>query len=169
MKHAIKPTEEKVKSFGTLREAFSKWVRGWLSGRPHFVIGSQQCLRWFIIPRNPVLNIYLHKFQKDDEDQALHDHPWWFVSIMLRGKYREIVRDHYVERSAPSMAFRSATHAHRVVLKRDHKDRPIPCWTILITGSVQRTWGFWCPKGFVNWKDFLIVDDYGSTGRGCGE
>lgn len=166
-----KMKEEKVKSFGGFKGALQKWASGWLSLKPHFIIGNQQCLRWFIIPRNPVLNIYLHKFQKDDEDRALHDHPWWFISIMLKGSYREItgrLSPNFVDRSAPSLCFRPATHQHRVVLPVINGKKK-PCWTILITGSVQRTWGFWCPRGFVKWSDFLAVNDYGNTAKGCGE
>lgn len=162
-------TEEKVKPTGGVLSSLSKWAKGWLRGKPHFVIGNQQCLRWYILPRNKVLNIYLHKFQKDDDDRALHDHPWWFISIMVKGSYRESVgRNQIIDRSAPSIVFRRATHRHRVILPVRGSEKK-PCWTILITGSVQRTWGFWCPRGFVKWSDFLVVDDYGSTGRGCGE
>lgn len=47
-------------------------------------------LRWFLIPKNRFLKIYLHKFMRSDEDRALHDHPWSFLSIILRGGYFEI-------------------------------------------------------------------------------
>ena len=143
------------------------WLRTWFSGKPHFIIGPRYLLRWYVIPRNPWLNIYLHQFLHDDEDRALHDHPWWFVSVMLRGKYREVVRDRFIERASPSIAFRSAEHAHRVVLKRDADNRPVPCWTLVITGRVTRDWGFLCPQGWRHWKEFTAADDYGQVGRGC--
>lgn len=59
---------------------------------PDFVIGSAEdpyLLRWWIIPRNKVFNIYLHRFMRSDEDRALHDHPWSNLSILLRGCYAE--------------------------------------------------------------------------------
>lgn len=161
----------------SLTYSLKQWAKGWLSGGPHFIIGPRYLLRWYVIPRNPWLNVYLHKFLHDDEDRALHDHPWWFVSVMVWGKYREVVpypahgngHYHHVERSAPSVALRSASHAHRVVLKRDYKDRPVPCWTLVITGRVSRDWGFHCPQGWRHWKEFTAFDkgDYGQTGRGC--
>lgn len=52
-----------------------RWLRTLLSGKPHFVIGSGESpylLRWFLIPRNTKLNIYLHKFLQSDDDRALH-------------------------------------------------------------------------------------------------
>lgn len=146
--------------------------------KPNFIIGSPgnpYLLRWYLIPRNRWLNIYLHKFCRDDDDRALHDHPWWFVSLMIRGRYTEIIaHDHNTGegrgfiRSAPGLAFRRAEHRHRVVL--DWKDgKQIPCWTIVITGPKVRTWGFWCPRGFVPWFNFVDQRDSGNIGKGCGE
>lgn len=149
------------------------WVRGWLAGGPHFVIGDSYVLRWYIWPRNKWLNLYLHKFQHDDDDRALHDHPWWFISWMLKGSYVEIVQSPpagwpAIARGWLSIAFRPATHAHRVVLPRDSEGQPIPCWTLILTGPVIREWGFWCPKGWRSWREYTAgVEDYGQTGRGC--
>lgn len=161
------------------------WLKRMLSGKPHFVIGGWDdpyMLRWYLIPRNRRFNLYLHKFLRDDVDEALHDHPWWFVSIILKGGYDEITLDEPpfrkegVRRYAPSVAFRRAEHRHRVVLPKrtsyaddTRREIPIPCWTIVLTGPVSRSWGFWCPKGFVPWKQFVAEDDNGNIGRGCGE
>lgn len=124
----------------SLRASLSQWWKGWRSGGPHFVIGPRYLLRWYVIPRNPWLNVYLHQFLHDDEDRALHDHPWWFVSVMLKGEYQEIVTDSgwWIKRSSPSIAFRKAEHAHRVVLPQTLKGEPVPCWTVVITGRVVR-------------------------------
>ena len=57
---------------------------------PDFQIGGSvnpYCNRWWVIPRNRWFNIYLHEFVRDDDDRALHDHPWWNISIVLRGGY----------------------------------------------------------------------------------
>jgi len=158
-----------------------KWFLTLLSGNPHFVIGnanSPYLLRWYLIPRNPWLNVYLHKFLRDDDDRALHDHPWWFVSFLIWGRYDEIVSDdgtQAIYRNAPSVAFRKAEHRHRVVLPRvidiDETGKPVesrkPAWTIIVTGSKTREWGFWCPNGFVPWNIFCDREDTGSVGRGC--
>lgn len=60
---------------------------------PDFVIGSEDnpyLHRWWIIPKNRLFNIYLHKFMRSDDDRALHDHPWsWNLSIIIRGSYIE--------------------------------------------------------------------------------
>ena len=145
-----------------------KWARGWLSGKPHFVIGDRYLLHWYILPRNRFLNIYLHKFLHDDEDRALHDHPWWFISLMVKGSYIEKTSRGSNHRTAPSVAFRRAQHAHRVVLhRRAESEIVIPCWTIVITGRVTRDWGFLCPQGWRHWREFTAQNDYGQVGKGC--
>lgn len=159
-----------------------RWIKSLVSGTPHFIIGRRDdpyLLRWYLIPRNPFLNVYLHKFLRDDDDRALHDHPWWFISLMIRGRYseeteKEVLFDDKlmdgrltIHRSSPSVAFRKATHRHRVVLLKDEIGRAIPCWTIVITGRKVREWGFWCPKGFVPWHVFCDREDTGSVGKGC--
>jgi hypothetical protein len=133
-----------------------------------------------LIPRNVWFNVYLHKFLRDDDDRALHDHPWWFVSLILKGKYDEITLDEPpfrkegVRRYPLSIAFRKATHRHRVVLDKKisyaddvRREIAMPCWTIVVTGRKSRKWGFWCPKGFVPWDQFVAQDDHGNVGRGC--
>ncbi len=158
------------------------WFITLLSGKPHFIIGgldNPYMYRWYLVPRNRLFNLYLHKFLRDDDDRALHDHPWWFYSIMIRGGYNEVVPaaigeyctpdgNTVIERTAPSIAFRPATHRHRVVLHRDSSGAMKPAWTLILTGRVVRLWGFWCPSGFISWKDFTDASG-GSVGKGCGE
>src|SRR5580704_9904819 len=59
---------------------------------PDFIIGGNEfpyMRRWWVIPRNRIFNIYLHHFLRSDDDRALHDHPSWNVSILLKGEYTE--------------------------------------------------------------------------------
>lgn len=143
------------------------WLKKLLALEPHQLIGGESrpyMRRWFLIPRNRWLNIYLHQFLRDDDDRALHDHPWWFVSLMVRGQYTEITENGsagYMRR-APDIAFRSAEHRHRIVLGDG------TCWTIVLTGPRVRDWGFWCPQGFVPWRQFTTPDG-NDVGPGCGD
>lgn len=149
-----------------------KWFGRLFSGKPHFVIGGIEApymLRWFLIPRNPLLNVYLHKFLRDDDDRAMHDHPWHFISIMVKGRYVERRPNSILVRHSPSIAVRRATDRHCVTLFKDEQGQCIPCWTIVITGPKIREWGFWCLKGFVVWTDFVSKSDEGNIGKGCGE
>lgn len=140
--------------------------------KPDFIIGGDNnpyLLRWYLIPRNPVFNVYIHKFLRSDDDRALHDHPWANCSVILRGCYtehtiaaggihrREVIR-------AGQCRFRwSGRFAHRLELHAG------PCWTLFLTGPRYRSWGFHCPeRGWVHWRDFTAPHDSGQTGLGCG-
>lgn len=136
---------------------------------PDFVIGGRDnpyMLRWWLIPRNRWFNIYLHQIRRDDDDRALHDHPWWNISIVLRGGYEEITAKGRKWRGRGSVVFRRAASAHRLALPvRDGGIRY--CWSLFITGPVVRTWGFHCPQGWRPWREFVDARDSGSVGRGC--
>lgn len=165
------------------------WLRKLVTGVPHMVIGAADdpyLLRWYMIPRNPFVNVYLHKFLRSDDDRALHDHPWWFVSLILRGAYAEVTEEGERERGPMSIAFRPATLRHRVrlfeqfrVVSRDNGVvrtvlEPVPCWTLIVTGRRSRTWGFWCkyrrdehPTAAAYAERFVPWQEFGPGG--CGE
>jgi hypothetical protein len=138
---------------------------------PDFIIGGRErpyMFRWWVIPRNRWFNIYLHQFLRSDDDRALHDHPWWNVSVLLRGAYTEhMVKaggvNVRVRRAAGAVKARGATFAHRIELTDG------ACWTLFITGPRIRSWGFHCPGGWVHWEEFTAPTDKGAIGRGCGE
>ena len=122
--------------------------------------------RWFLIPRNRFLNVYLHRFMRSDDDRALHDHPWQSVSLLLKGAYLEVLDRGEHAWAAPAIIFRAAEHRHRLVLVEGQ-----PVWTIFITGRKLRDWGFWCGdrgERFVPWEEFTDPGDSGRIGPGCG-
>lgn len=149
----------------TLRDRLLERARA----EPDFVIGPRAApylKRWWIIPRNRFFNIYLHHFLHSDEDRALHDHPWWNVSLILVGGYAEHTIaaggvNHRRRFVAGELRLRGARTAHRVELDNG------PCWTLFVTGPVIREWGFHCVRGWRHWKDFVDQRDSGQVGRGC--
>jgi hypothetical protein len=147
-----------------------RWLGMLLRGQPHQIIRNSDAPylhRWYLLPRNRRLNVYLHRFLASDDPIGLHDHPWWFCSLILRGWYYEVTATVTTVRRRGSIAVRRATHRHRVCLPRDANGREIPCLTIIITGPHVREWGFWCsrataePDHFIPWRDI----DAG----GCGD
>lgn len=154
----------------TLCERLADWLIGTAAERgPDFTIGGAgdpYLHRWWLIPRNPVFNIYLHQFIRSDDDRALHDHPWFNLSILLRGRYvEETIRAGGIHgrivRYAGDFKFRSPWHAHRIEL--DDGD----CWTLFITGPRLRQWGFHCPQGWRHWREFTSGERGETIGRGC--
>ena len=151
--------------------------------KPNVVIGDPPYLsRWFVIPRNKWFNIFLHKFSRSDDDRALHDHPWANTSILLHGKYQEVLEkvpgrpeygQHTVVRTQGEIVVRRrAATAHRINLFRDEAAREIGVVTLFVTGPRVREWGFLCPKGWKHWKDFTKPGPGGEsslTDPGCNE
>jgi hypothetical protein len=132
----------------------------WYPRSPDFVIGDNYLARWWVIPRNSVFNVYLHCISKNDDDRALHDHPWWNVSVILKGAYREVMPDGDRILRRGRIAFRRSTALHRLEVV----DGPV--WSLFITGPRVREWGFACPQGWVHWKAFTSADGR-NVGKGC--
>lgn len=150
----------------------------WLKRPPDFVIQDNYLLRWHIIPHNRWFNIYLHNIRRSDDDRALHDHPWYNVSIILKGGYWELTPEGKFYRCRWSITFRKATARHRLILSKvtiigaaiyGVTSYVEDVWTLFITGPKIREWGFWCPKGFIHWKDFVDRSNKGEIGPGCGD
>lgn len=148
----------------------SWWQRIIYTRAPSQIIGGIEdpyLLRWYLIPKNRLFNIYLHVFLRSDDDRALHDHPWWNCSILLEGEYTEhTIQDGGIHRrtirKAGSWKLRRGSAAHRIEL---HAGR---CVSLFLTGPKIREWGFHCPeKGWVHWRAFCDPQDSGKAGRGC--
>ena len=129
---------------------------------PDLIIGDNYLHRSYVIPRNKLLNVYLHQFHGNDDDRALHDHPWYSLSFLLKGEVKEhgLNRKRLIPWLLP--VFRSAKFSHRLELVKG------PATTLFITGPVIRHWGFHCPSGWIPWEQFTDQSG-GQIGAGCGE
>lgn len=160
------------------------WLKKWLTWEPHLTLyqeGQVYLERRYLIPRNQRANFYLHKFLKSDEDEALHDHPWNWCSIILKGHYTEHRQDGTSRRGPGSIVLRKPEVAHRVELDRvntgvvwqpgqrpEFTTREKPVWTLFLTGKKTRVWGFHCRLGWVPWTGFT-AGEKGEYRVGCGE
>lgn len=147
-----------------------RWAEKLMASRePDFVIGPDRdppyIRRWWVIPRNKWFNIYLHEVQQDDDDRALHDHPWYNMSYIVEGGYNEITPTKtFWPLHQGGIRFRKPTAAHRLELLNG---RTI---TLFLTGPRVREWGFHCPQGWVHWKQFTTsTNGESKIGRGCGD
>lgn len=115
--------------------------------------------RWWLVPYNRFgIAARVHQILRSDEDRHLHNHPWPYISIVLRGGYWEVTPatigklngggTYWIEnrrwRGPGSIAFRRASSWHRIEVP-DGGD----CWTLFITGPKRRdhdpqhsSWGF---------------------------
>lgn len=134
-----------------------------LAGLPHLTItkdGDPYLTRWWLLPygetryraRRHMPAVLLHRIHRPDHDRAMHDHPWWFVTIVLRGGYVErrdvngLVQVQY--RRAGRWAFRRATDLHTIASVEENT------WTVCVVGPKRREWGFMGPDGWVDWRTF---------------
>lgn len=152
--------------------------------QPDVLIGVNYLARWWLIKNvrdqdtgdqfslkkyhrtSKWFNSYLHCVRSNDDDRALHDHPWLNISIIISGTYREVLADRTRLRKPGDIVFRFGSTAHRLEVVEG------PVWSLFITGPKYREWGFRCPNGWKHWKEY--TDYYGSgdstkIGRGCGE
>lgn len=149
---------------------------------PDFIIGSKEepyMRRWWAIPRNRFFNIYIHEIIRDDDDRALHDHPWPSLSYCVEGgvfeTYAKYIGEGVTRRRSDILRwigqgkwiYRSPNFAHRLELPENISGRSTI--TIFMTGPRIREWGFLCPKGWRHWKDFVSQENKGEQGIGCGE
>lgn len=176
-----------------MTNAFGMWLtRMWywfwtlITLKSHFIIFNRsdpdpitgevtyepQLIRRFLIPRNPWLNIYLHHVLRSDDDRALHDHPWWSISFLLRGHLYEVYTEtpsdgpkNYRQRKLPWLrpVLRRPETAHRLMAPPLVKHSP---WTLFITGPRIRGWGFWCKDKsmkpyHVPWQEFVKEGESG--------
>lgn len=154
-----------------------QWAKKYKESRPpDVIIGADRSppymKRWWVIPRNRWFNIYLHEVGQDDEDRALHDHPWPNMSYVVSGGFVEHTIENgginkRVKRLPGAVKFRLPSAAHRLELIGKQSV------SIFITGPKVREWGFHCPNKWIKWK--LFVDDtvlpdgtiVSNQGKGC--
>ena len=109
--------------------------------------------------KNFPFNVFLHKFLKSDPDD-LHDHPWPYATIILKGGYYEWTPVYdkngrkitEVSRWCGPGHFRvcGANSFHRIELDPD-----VTCWTLFMPGPQRREWGFMVKDTWVQWQEYI--------------
>lgn len=98
--------------------------------------------------------IYIHNIIRSDEDRECHDHPWPFLSIILKGWYREYNLNTKTNTMSVkdwrrfSIVRHKAEDAHRLEVEK-------PMWTLVFIGKKTRDWGFYTDNGWAHNIDYL--------------
>jgi hypothetical protein len=108
---------------------------------------GQEYLRRYFLLETKWLRVYLHRIGGSDVEPCMHDHPWRFVSFILRGGYIEHTPDGVFKRRAGNMTYYPDGWLHRLELTK-------PAWTLLIGGKDKRVWGFMTPTGWKSFEDY---------------
>lgn len=119
-------------------------------------------IRYYVV-RSRFCNLFIHRFLRSDRDD-FHDHPWSFVTYLVRGAYTEWKWDERAHSEIRTdrknyqykyfgaghhklnrLVFRRAEDQHKVCVEQAllEKDRALAPLTICVTGPVRREWGFW--------------------------
>ena len=108
--------------------------------------------RTYII-QTPWFGIMFHRIFRPDRQRDLHDHPWNFLSFVLRGSYIEDSPHGVKLRRWINWKWAEDRHSICEVSRS-------PVWTLVFTGRKRRTWGFWVDGGtrWVKWTDYDKVD-----------
>lgn len=102
--------------------------------------------------------IFLHKMEAPDPGEDMHDHPWTFWSLILRGGYREDVAH------AGSIHWNDVRHKwlsiHRMRKSQCHQIMALnktTSWSLVVHGPIRHDrdhldspWGFFTPRGWVD-------------------
>ncbi len=89
-----------------------------------------------------LFSIRLHHWLSSDDQRNFHDHPWWYITIILWGGYTDRSPQGEDKMGVGSIRFRRAKHQHTVLVNKGG------CWSLLITGREKRIWGFWVKGKF---------------------
>lgn len=112
--------------------------------------------RWL---ETPLGGVMLHHVARPDGDRHLHDHPWPFVALVLRGWYIEEVPLRYLHGESTFLTrlrrvrwfnFKRARDAHRIT-----EVSPGGAWTLVFRGPRSRCWGFRSEYGWIPWHVYL--------------
>lgn len=144
----------------------------WLLNRlPHDAItvpdehgGERAYMRRYYLLKTDRFQIRIHEILLSDPGRDLHDHPFAFVTVGLRGSYQEEMPGRVDEYRAPWAHRRDRYARHRLRL-----DSPV--WTLVFTGRMYRDdegradWGFYPDSGYVPWWEYESLLDIEKKGR----
>lgn len=106
-------------------------------------------VRYFLF-RSPWVSVFLHHLMSSDEDRALHDHPWTFITWLVSGGYWEHTTTERIWRKRFSVLYRPAEWQHCLELTK-------PVWTVVVKFKSRRTWGFITKDGWQKWTNYLTA------------
>lgn len=134
--------------------------------------GTPYLKRWRIF-QCPAFGFYLHHIVTVDQ-RDLHDHPYPFASLILKGGYVEAYAEstgtvltsflnqpdaavltqigsvvEYRQHNPGTFNVIHERSAHRILSHHDGDT-----WSLMFVGPRVQKWGFWTKEGFVPWDEY---------------
>ena len=103
-----------------------------------------------MLVRLPWIGVYVHVIRRQDWAQCQHDHPWSFLTFILRGGYEEQVGDRTFIRRPGYIGYRPRSFEHRITRLLSG-----PAVTLVIRFRNHESWGFRTNLGKVEWRRYL--------------
>lgn len=107
--------------------------------------------RRFRVISTPWFKIYLHKIYASDREAHMHDHPYDFMSLVLKGSYKEYyaIGPKWGEVKEKIYRFLQVnSHNHEDIHKVEIIDGPV--WTLFFVGKKTYDWGYQTELGFMS-------------------
>lgn len=114
------------------------------SGKLHF-------RRWELL-KTPWFSIWIHGIYAADEDLHLHNHPWDFKSIVLKGSYIEKTDKGFICQSIGKFNSRNGEDFHKIFQLLS----PV-VYTLFIVSPVKREWGYKVDGKFVQHEEYRKI------------
>lgn len=92
--------------------------------------------RWRIFYNKKIGGLRVHNIIKGDSDRHLHDHPFSFLSLIIKGGYVEQYGNKSIAHTRWAFIRRAAKSFHRI--KQVQEDT----WSVVLHGPVTNDWGF---------------------------
>jgi hypothetical protein len=141
-----------IRKFFLTREIVSR------EGKVHF--------RRYRLLETPWFSVYIHNICESDLDLHMHDHPWDFTTILIKGGYKEYTKDHPVgwyylpigrrtyDTPGMYMIHHRAEDMHKIQLL-DNK----PAWSLFLCGPRRREFGYDVDGKWVHNKTYRELKD----------
>lgn len=113
-------------------------------GRPECPYMKRWVINFFLF------SLRIHHWLSSDDDRNFHDHPWGFITFIIKGGYVDVSPLGEELMTPGKFKFRPALHRHTV------KVNPGGCWTLMITGPELRKWGFWVKNKFIKANKYFF-------------
>jgi hypothetical protein len=128
--------------------------------------------RWRVFS-TPWLGLYIHRLDKPDPRPTLHDHPWPFLSLVMRGGYREdFAACSGCDRASPAVRRRTRSwppgSVHRMRKTDTHTItslRRSPTWTLVLVGRrhPEPSWGYREDTGWTPWDEHPHATEFANA------
>jgi len=131
----------------------------WALRTPYYhIVGADDTVymrRWWLVKQRRWLpfSIRIHHIMRPDHDRHLHDHPFNYRTIILRGWYEE-------EDSAGALHIREPGDTVKATADTFHRINKVGkagVWTLFIMGRRRNVWGFMVDGQKVDYRTYLGI------------